>query len=112
MDTPYNDVEWLGEEGWCPICHSNLMMQGAPHWDGTSYEIECAMCGAGGSFHFENGKAKFVVDEAGLKHCRIFTEGRFNHLIEIQETQKAAFQNIETIKSLSEKYRKYKLPGV
>ena len=50
MNTPYDKVQWLGEESWCPVCHSNLMMQGKPHWDGTSYEIECAMCGAGGSF--------------------------------------------------------------
>ena len=112
MDTPYDKVQWLGEESWCPVCHSNLMMQGKPHWDGTSFEIECAMCGAGGAFEIEDGKVKFVVAENGLEHCRIFTEGRFNHLQEIIETHKHAFQNIETIKSMSEKYKKYKLPGI
>lgn len=43
MDTPYDKVKWLGEESWCPVCHSNLMMQSKPHWDDTSYEIECAI---------------------------------------------------------------------
>ena len=112
MDTPYDKVQWLGEESWCPVCHSNLMMQGKPHWDGTSFEIECAMCGAGGAFEIEDGAVKFVVAENGLEHCRIFTEGRFNHLQEIIETHKHAFQNIETIKSMNEKYKKYKLPGI
>ena len=112
MDTPYDQVTWLGEESWCPVCHSNLMMQGKPHWDGTSFEIECAMCGAGGAFEIKDGKVKFVVAENGLEHCRIFTEGRFNHLHEIIETHKHAFQNIETIKSMSEKYKKYKLAGI
>lgn len=112
MNTPYDKVKWLGDAGWCPVCNSNLMMQGKPHWDGTSYEIECAMCGAGGSFKIEEGKVKFVVAANGLDHCRIFTEGRFNHLLEIIETHKHAFQNIEAIKTLGEKYKKFKLPGI
>jgi multimeric flavodoxin WrbA len=111
MNTPYGEVQWLGEDGWCPVCHSNLMMQGKPHWDGTSYAIECAMCGAGGSFEVEDGSARFVVAKDGLEHCRIFTEGRYNHLLEITETHKHAFQNIGTIKSLRERYKKFKLPG-
>jgi hypothetical protein len=84
-------------------CHSNLMLQGEPHWDGTSYEIECAMCGAGGSVKVENGKTKSVVSKDGLTHCRMFTEGRYNHLLETTETHKRAFQNIETIRSLSKR---------
>jgi hypothetical protein len=112
MNTPFDEVKWLGENGWCPVCHSNLMLQGKPHWDGTSYAIECAMCGAGGSFKVEDGKTRFVVAEDGLEHCRIFTEGRVNHLLEITETHKHAFQNIETIRSLSERYKKFRLPGI
>lgn len=112
MNTPYDKVKWLGETSWCPVCNSNLMMQGQPHWDRTSYEIECAMCGAGGSFKMEEGKVKFVVAANGLDHCRIFTEGRFNHLLEIIETHKHAFQNIEAIKTSGEKYKKFKLPGI
>ena len=64
------------------------------------------------AFEIKDGKVKFVVADNGLEHCRIFTEGRFNHLQEIMETHKHAFQNIETIKSMNEKYKKYKLPGI
>ena len=94
------------------MCHSNLMLQGKPHWDGTSYPIECAMCVAGGSFEVEDGNTRFVLAEDGLKHCRILTEGRYNHLLEITETHKHAFQNIETIRSLGQIYKKFALPGI
>jgi hypothetical protein len=88
------------------------MLQGKPHWDGTSYAIECAMCGVGGSFEVEDGNSRFVVAKDGLEHCRIFTEGRYNHLLEITETHKHAFQNIETIRALSERYKEFALPGI
>lgn len=112
MNTPYDQVNWLGEESWCPVCHSNLMMKGEPHWDGLSFKVECAMCGTGGSLKIENGETTFVPDEKGLEHCRILTEGRFNHLTEVTEVHEHAFQNIEIIKSKGGKFRKFKLPGI
>lgn len=114
IQTPYDEVKWLGDpnEGWCQVCHSNLLMQGKPHWDGTTYEIECAMCGAGGTLKMEDGKAKFVVAENGLEHCRIFSEGRKNHFYEIMETQKQAFENQAAIKAGCEKYKKQTIPVV
>jgi multimeric flavodoxin WrbA len=112
MQTPYDEVKWLGDpnEGWCPVCHSNLLVQGSPHWDGTSYEIECAMCGAGGTLQLGNGKPRFVVAENGMEHCRIFSEGRANHFYEIMETQKQAFENLANIKAGCEKYRNQNVP--
>lgn len=109
IQTPYDDVKWLGDptEGWCQVCHSNLLMQGKPHWDGTSFEVECAMCGAGGSIQIVDGKAVFVVASNGLEHCRIFSEGRTNHFYEIMETQKQAFENMANIKAGCEKYRNH-----
>jgi multimeric flavodoxin WrbA len=114
IQTPYDQVKWLGDpnEGWCPVCHSNLMMQGKPHWDGTAYDIECAMCGAGGSLKVEEGKAVFVLASNGLEHCRIFSEGRKNHFYEIMETQKQAFQNLANIKAGCEKYKNHAVPVV
>jgi hypothetical protein len=85
--TPRTDTKSPSNEGWCPICHSNLLLKGKPHWDGTSYPIECAMRGAGGSLTIEDGDPKFVVAEDGLKHCRT-SPGRKNHFHEIMETHK------------------------
>jgi len=50
FNTPYGQVRCLGKESRCPASHSNLMIQGKPHWDGLSFEIERAIGGEGGSF--------------------------------------------------------------
>ena len=110
--TPFDEVKWLGEDGWCPVCHSKLMLQGKPHCDRTGYAFECSMCGTGGSFEVEDGNTRFIFAEDGLEHCRIFTEGRYYHLPEMAETHKHAFQNIEAIRSVSEKYKKFALAGI
>ena len=107
MKMPYNQVKWLGEEGWCPVCHSNLMMQGKPQWDGLTYDIECAVCGAGGSFNIEDGKTRFILADNGTDHCRIFSDKRKNHLQEIKETHAEAFQNKDLIKDRISKYNDY-----
>jgi multimeric flavodoxin WrbA len=112
MKTPYDQVQWLGDPGWCPVCHSNVMIQGQPQWDGKHYDIECGMCGAGGSLVNENGSSRFVIAEDGLEKCRIFSEGRQNHFYEIKQTHREAFKNMNKIKELSEKYRTYAVPAI
>jgi multimeric flavodoxin WrbA len=112
MKTPYDQVQWLGDPGWCPICHSNVMIQGQLQWDGKRYDIECGMCGAGGSLVNEDGSVKFVIAEDGMEKCRIFSEGRKNHFYEIQETHKEAFLNLDKIKALSQKYRAFAVSAI
>jgi len=110
MNTPYDQVEYLGdEEGWCPVCHSNLLMQGKPQWNGLTYDIECAVCSAGGSLVMEEGRPKFVLAENGLDHCRAFSDKRANHLQEIKEVHGEAFKAKDLIKGKSGKYRDYKV---
>lgn len=112
MKTPYDKVEWLGDEGWCPVCHSNVMIQGQPQWDGKQYDVECGMCGAGGSLVIKNGKAGFVLAQDGMEKCRIFSDGRRNHFYEIQETHKEAFMNLDKIKGLGQKYKDFIVPAI
>jgi multimeric flavodoxin WrbA len=112
MKMPYDQVHWLGDPGWCPVCHSNVMIQGQPQWDGKRYDIECGMCGAGGALVNENGSSRFVVAENGLEKCRIYSEGRQNHFYEIQQTHGEAFKNKDKIKELNEKYRTYTVPAI
>jgi multimeric flavodoxin WrbA len=110
MKTPYDQVKYLGEEeGWCPVCHSNLLMQGKPQWNGLTYDIECAVCSAGGSLVTEAGRTKFVLAENGLDHCRAFSDKRANHLQEIKEVHGEAFRAKDEIKEKSAKYREYKV---
>lgn len=112
MKTPYDEVKWLGDAGWCPVCHSNVMIQGQPQWDGKQYDVECGMCGVGGSLVKENGTTGFVLAEDGMEKCRIFSEGRRNHFYEIQETHKEAFMNMEKIKTLGQKYKDFKVAAI
>jgi multimeric flavodoxin WrbA len=112
MKMPYDQVRWLGDEGWCPVCHSNVMIQGRPQWDGKQYDIECGMCGVGGSLVSENGETRFVIAEDGMEKCRIFSDGRRNHFYEIQETHKEAFMNLDKIKTLSRKYKDFTVPEI
>lgn len=108
MKTPYDQVEYLGdEEGWCPVCHSNLLMQGKPQWNGLTYEIECAVCSAGGSLQIKDGQTKFVLAENGLENCRMYSDKRANHMQEIKETHAEAFMEKDIIKEKIDKYREY-----
>jgi multimeric flavodoxin WrbA len=110
MNTPYDQVEYLGsEKRWCPVCHTNLLMQGKPQWNGLTYDIECAVCGAGGSLVMEDGRPKFMLAENGLAHCRAFSDKRGNHMQEIKETHAKAFKNRDVIKEKSAKYRDYEV---
>ncbi|NTV90563.1 MAG: flavodoxin family protein [Clostridiales bacterium] len=112
MKTPYDKVEWLGEEGWCPECHSNLMIQGKPQWDGTSYDVECAVCGTGGSFAIEGGRTVFKIAENGLEHCRLYSDKRNNHFHELQETHGEAFRNMDRIKEGMARYKQYEVSNI
>lgn len=100
---PYDEVEYLGADkgqGVCPICHCNIIMKGTPHWDGVTFEYECGQCGAGGRLAAdEDGVIRFELVENGIEHCRNYTEGRANHMFEIQKTQRTFFENIETAKA-------------
>lgn len=111
MQTPYDQVEYLGdEEGWCPVCHTNLLMPGKPQWNGLAYDIECAVCGAGGSLvPGKDGRPEFVLAENGLDHCRAFSDKRANHLQEIKAVHGEAFKGKDAIKQRIGKYRAYEV---
>lgn len=110
--TPYDQVKWLGDDqqGWCPICHSNSLMLGEPHWNRDAFTIECTCCGAGGELEkTENGKWKFVVSEAGIGKCRSLTpEARTDHFFEIQTTHKEFYEVKDQFVDELKKYKKMK----
>ena len=108
--TPPEERGWLGDPdmGWCPNCHSNALVLGEPQWDGLHYEIECQVCGAGGTLEkTEDGKWKFVIQENGLLKDRTTVVGRGLHLDEIGETQGRFYSNRELVQSVNEQIKKY-----
>jgi len=109
MMTPHDEVKWLGDEkqGWCPICHSNSLMLGEPHWNREAFNIECTCCGAGGDLEKgEDGKWKFVVSEDGISKCRTITPAaRADHFYEIGATHKE-FNDVKD--QFEDELKKYK----
>ena len=119
IQTPVEERHWLGDEdmGWCPNCHSNALVLGEPQWDGVTYEVECQVCGCGGTLEKVDGKWKFVIDPVnGRLKDRTTVEGRQLHLDEIGYTQGAMFYaNPENMKLAQQKKQKYidkKYPAV
>ncbi len=115
IQTPAEKREWLGDknEGWCPVCHSNSLSLGEPHWDGIQWPVECQVCGAGGDIQKDaNGRWKFVLAEDGMLKCRVIEKGRALHMYEIQAGMKKVMENKELIKEKLEKYRAITFPAI
>lgn len=112
MQTPWSEVKWLGEEGWCPVCHSNLLLQGKPRWDGERYPAECAVCAVGGTIVVKDDKPVFVVDEKSLRTYRLESETRKDHFYEIASVHKEFFANVDKVKEKLGKYKDFKVPGL
>ncbi len=107
----YNEVGFLGDEnlGWCPVCHSNILSLGEPHWNDSGFTIECPICHCGGDLEKDkNGKWKFVVEKDGYRKSMLDGSGAKDHFFEIQDTMKKYFSNIEVINEKRKKYADYK----
>lgn len=108
--TPAPERTWLGDEsfGWCPNCHSNLLMKGEPRWDGLHHDVECVVCSAGGTLvQKEDGSIAFQIAEDGLDRDRFGPEGTEEHLVEIA-TGMQFFYQPENQKIVKERIDAYK----
>lgn len=117
IQTPVPERKWLGDEdfGWCPVCHSNSLSKGEPHWDGVYWPVECQVCGAGGDIEKdENGNNRFVVAEDGLIKCRVFEKSRDRHFEEVMHNhQKTQIpENKTKIQAGLREYNALKFPTV
>ncbi len=103
----YENVEYLGEKdlGWCPICHSNVLSLGQPHWNSEGYVIECPVCHCGGDIEKDSdGKWKFVIQENGQEKSMMDGRGAKDHFFEIRETMQKFYENRELIRKEMKKY--------
>ena len=116
INTPVEERHWLGDpdDGMCPVCHSNLIYPGDPHWDGVEFPFECAVCGCGGDLvKDENGKYKFVLDpEHGHDRDRNIDTARGLHLDEIVQTRLQFFEQQELVKERMKKYKEKEFPAL
>ncbi len=85
LGRPFDDVEYLGEPGLCPLCHLNVI-------DVREDDVvECATCGAEGQLLAdESGGVSIVFDDpAGLAKSVIAMEEKRLHSEEILSTAAA-----------------------
>lgn len=103
----YDEVEWLGEEGVCPVCHNNLISIGLNH----STEVECPICGITGKLSIEEEKIQVAFSEEQKNRARSTMTGLYEHYHEIQGMIKICVPKLvaskDTLPKLLEKYEKF-----
>jgi hypothetical protein len=104
---PYEEVEWLGDEGVCPVCHCDLLSIGK----NRSTDVECPICGITGKLTIANDKVRVTFSEAQQKRARWTIEGLYEHYHEIQGMIKVCvpklMENKDTLPKMLEKYEKF-----
>lgn len=99
---PEERVEYIGEPGICPICHSKLLLM-----DGSLFKANCATCGVRGSLKVEGDGLRFVVtsEEAARSQCR--TTGMARRAEELRSAYLELSPDPEGIQVRIGKYRDY-----
>jgi len=102
---PYDEVEWMGEEGVCPVCHNSLITIG------KTTDVECPICGISGKIAIENDEVKVTFSEAEQKRARNTLAGLDEHYHEIQnfvaEIGPKIEKNKEKLGMMLGKYEKF-----
>ena len=99
----YEDVDWYGEEGVCPMCHGkSMMMNHMP-------DVVCTTCGAKGHIKVEDGAVKIVFNPEEAKISRVTMDGLYDHYWEIEGMKKNWMAKMPTrAEWLEEAKKKYK----
>ncbi|MFT8352475.1 flavodoxin family protein [Clostridium saccharoperbutylacetonicum] len=102
---PYEEVEWFGEEGTCPVCHCNLITVN------KTTTVECPVCGIEGHLSIEDDKIKVEFSKEQQNRARGTKIGLQEHYDEIQGMIKVCVPklqaNQETLPKMLEKYKNF-----
>jgi len=75
----FEDVEYRGEPGLCPMCHLDVVVL-------RGMDVECATCGARGKLAVEGDVARVRFTEEGCRSSVISLHEKREHFFEIQDT--------------------------
>ncbi|CAN5379539.1 flavodoxin family protein [soil metagenome] len=78
----YDDAEYRGDSGACPLCHLSVLVV-----VGTT--VECAVCGAAGELRVVDGHPAVVFEAAGLAQSILCYAEKLDHFREVQHTAAA-----------------------
>jgi multimeric flavodoxin WrbA len=97
LGRPYDEVEYRGESGACPLCHLDAIVLLA---DG----IECASCGAGGRLDVVDGRVVPVFTAQGQQQSILSYTEKLAHFREVQETAASQASERERIDRIAAAY--------
>jgi multimeric flavodoxin WrbA/uncharacterized Zn finger protein (UPF0148 family) len=102
---PYEEVEWFGEEGACPVCHNNLITIG------KTTAVECPICGITGQLSIHGDKLQIEFTKEQQNRARSSINGLQEHYEEIQHMKDVAIPKImaskETLPAMLQKYKDF-----
>lgn len=75
----YDEVEYQGEPGLCPLCHLDVIVVGPEG-------VECASCGAGAELVVVDGAATVRFPESGRDRSILTLAEKLDHFHEVEET--------------------------
>lgn len=101
------EVEYLGEPGLCPLCHSKLI---EVRHEGDTYPCICGLCGVRGTLSVTDGKVSFTVSDEDRPHSHLLLSGKFEHLEELATRSLKPPENMHEVGPKSTKYRDYLSP--
>ena len=104
---PYDEVEWIGEEGICPVCHCNQLSISPTR----SAKVECPVCGISGDLELKDNKIEVKFSEEQINRARWTINGLYEHYHEIQGMIKICVPKLQehkdTLPKMLEKYEKF-----
>jgi multimeric flavodoxin WrbA len=102
---PYEDVEWFGEEGTCPVCHNNLITVN------KTTTVECPICGITGKLSIQGEELKVEFSKEQQNRARSTRNGLQEHFEEIQGMKDVAIPKIvatkDTLPGMLQKYKDF-----
>ena len=84
-------MEWLGEEGVCPVCHNRFISVGLDY----STKVECPLCGIEGELKIEDGKVKVEFSEQQKARARNTMNGLYEHHYELHDMMDVIIPTLE-----------------
>jgi multimeric flavodoxin WrbA len=82
LGRPFDEVEYRGEPGLCPLCHLSVVTI-------SGEAVECATCGAGGRLAVEGGAVVRFDDPAALERSVVTMAEKRAHFVEVMQTAAA-----------------------
>ncbi len=102
LKKPIEEAEYIGPEGLCPVCHSNLV-----EIHTTSDPVLCAVCGVHGTLKTVEGKYVMEVTEAQRALSHTTLSGKFHHGDDLRNIALKPNPRMAEIPELIEKYKSY-----